>query len=135
VGTSRLAALALASSLTVSGCGWSFGDPQVGEFVVNNSDRTFVLSYHGPSGSGFEYTIPPRSRGATFSTSGNEWHGTFRIMTRACVDLAILDIKVSPSLVLFAPDGTFSLITDHVEDRPDLGSIGLYETTFHCQNP
>ncbi|MGH2406610.1 MAG: hypothetical protein ACRDF7_00840 [Candidatus Limnocylindrales bacterium] len=103
------------------------------EFVNNMSDRTFVLRYQEPPplGGSLEVTVPPRSKGVGLTTAGNVWRGTVTVMMSDCVEVGHVDVTAGPSLLLIASDGTFSLVSDHVADRTDIGGAG-YEQTSRC---
>jgi hypothetical protein len=97
--------------------------------VVNHADGAYVLRYEptDPRNWTIAVAVPPQSSGA--GLGGMEWvgwRGLVVVMTPDCRILGQVEITGDKSLVEIAADGTFSLITDHVDSHPDVS----YSTTF-----
>jgi len=123
-----LAVVVLAVSIS-SGC-----DPGYTEFVINHSDREFILRYEDklPGAPTFEFTIPARSSGTTMGGLGPDWHGVVVVMTSDCAELGRFAISANPTLLIIAADGTFSLITEGIRGRTDTDNNTIFEVTRDC---
>lgn len=127
------AKVVIAAMLVVSSC-HPFGDPGYAEFVVNHSDRAFVVRYE-PRVSGdptLAFAIPALSSGIALGDSGETWQGTLFVMSSDCAPLGRLQITANPTLLIFAPDGSFSLTTEQIVGRGDIDANVRFPLDTAC---
>lgn len=126
----RLVAALLLAVSAAAGC----GDPGYTEFVINHSDREFILRYEDKltGGPTFEFKIPAESSGTTLGGLGPDWHGVVVVMTSECAQLGRVAISANPTLLIIEADGTFSMITEHIRGRTDTDATVIFGETDHC---
>jgi hypothetical protein len=125
-----LAALSVIVGVLLVAC----ADVSYTEFVINRADHPFVLHYEPPNfGDAIqEFTIPAASSGTTLGGVAPPWHGVVVVMTSDCLPLGRVEISANPTLLIIAADGTFSLITNHVDGRTDTNANTIFQETQHC---